>query len=46
MCVCKETDTVGHVVGMLVSTGYHHMWVVDSGKKPVGVVSLTDLFKI
>jgi hypothetical protein len=32
----------------LVRTGYHHCWVVGdvATKTPVGVLSLTDIFKI
>jgi len=44
VCTCHKTDTIGHVAGMLASTGYHHMWVVED-KHPIGVISLTDIFK-
>jgi len=42
--VCKETDDLFNVVTKLVKTGYHRVWVVKE-KKPVGVLSLTDVFK-
>eukprot|EP00281_Chroomonas_sp_CCMP1168_P004960 CAMPEP_0206274000 /NCGR_PEP_ID=MMETSP0047_2-20121206/34913_1 /ASSEMBLY_ACC=CAM_ASM_000192 /TAXON_ID=195065 /ORGANISM="Chroomonas mesostigmatica_cf, Strain CCMP1168" /LENGTH=321 /DNA_ID=CAMNT_0053703169 /DNA_START=84 /DNA_END=1046 /DNA_ORIENTATION=+ len=42
--VCKEDDDLANVVTKLVKTGYHRVWVVRD-KKPVGVLSLTDVFK-
>jgi len=42
--VCKEDDDLSSVVTKLVKTGYHRVWVVRE-KKPVGVLSLTDVFK-
>mmetsp|Transcript_29082 Transcript_29082/g.56893 ORF Transcript_29082/g.56893 Transcript_29082/m.56893 type:complete len:324 (-) Transcript_29082:79-1050(-) len=42
--VCKESDDLHNVVTKLVKTGYHRVWVVKE-KKPVGVLSLTDVFK-
>jgi len=42
--VCKEGDDLHNVVTKLVKTGYHRVWVVKD-KKPVGVLSLTDVFK-
>mmetsp|Transcript_26447 Transcript_26447/g.66735 ORF Transcript_26447/g.66735 Transcript_26447/m.66735 type:complete len:337 (+) Transcript_26447:102-1112(+) len=42
--VCKEEDDLNGVVTKLVKTGYHRIWVVRD-KKPVGLLSLTDVFK-
>mmetsp|Transcript_39331 Transcript_39331/g.80574 ORF Transcript_39331/g.80574 Transcript_39331/m.80574 type:complete len:325 (+) Transcript_39331:228-1202(+) len=42
--VCKEDDDLSNVVTKLVKTGYHRVWVVKD-KKPIGVLSLTDVFK-
>uniref|UniRef100_A0A7S0WAG3 CBS domain-containing protein n=1 Tax=Hemiselmis tepida TaxID=464990 RepID=A0A7S0WAG3_9CRYP len=43
---CGKADKLHQAVAKLVRTGYHHIWVVDEGvKTPLGVVSLTDIFK-
>jgi len=46
VCTVHPGESVGHAVGRMQSTGYHHVWVVDTNKKPVGVISMTDLFKM
>ncbi|ETO30775.1 hypothetical protein RFI_06345 [Reticulomyxa filosa] len=38
-------STLKAVVDMLMKTKYHRIWVVDDAKRPVGVISLTDIFK-
>ena len=42
-CHVHEDATVGHVVMMLAKTGFHRVFVVDAGMKPVGVVSFADI---
>jgi len=46
--VITHTDTLEHVVGKLVATQVHRVWVVQSSteRKPVGVVSLSDILKV
>jgi len=34
------------VVDMFIKTKYHRIWVVDESKHPIGVISLTDIFKL
>mmetsp|Transcript_36135 Transcript_36135/g.87928 ORF Transcript_36135/g.87928 Transcript_36135/m.87928 type:complete len:224 (+) Transcript_36135:447-1118(+) len=44
---CGKGDKLYQAVAKLVRTGYHHIWVVDEGiKAPLGVLSLTDIFKV
>jgi CBS domain-containing protein len=44
-CHVYEDATVGHVVGVLAKTGYHRVFVVDTDKKPIGVVSFADVLR-
>ena len=39
----RETDTLLHTIALLAKTGYHRCFVVDKDKKPVGVVSVSDV---
>jgi signal-transduction protein with cAMP-binding, CBS, and nucleotidyltransferase domain len=42
-CTCSLSTTMADMVN-LVATGHHRrLWVVDDAKKPIGVISLTDL---
>mmetsp|Transcript_30526 Transcript_30526/g.74909 ORF Transcript_30526/g.74909 Transcript_30526/m.74909 type:complete len:376 (-) Transcript_30526:206-1333(-) len=43
--VCHAEDDIAQVVTKLVKTGYHRVWVVDLDRKPIGLLSLTDLFR-
>jgi len=42
-CHVHEDATVGHVVNVLAKTGFHRVFVVDEGMKPIGVVSFADI---
>ena len=39
-------DDLKKAVGKLQATGYHRLWVVDDKGSPVGVLALTDVFKL
>lgn len=39
-------DDLKKAVGKLQATGYHRLWVVDDKGCPVGVLALTDVFKL
>jgi CBS domain-containing protein len=42
--VCISPDaTMLEMVKLIVETNSHRLWVVDSGKRPIGVVSLTTM---
>jgi len=43
---CTMESTFQSVVFNMVTNRVHHLWVVDKEEKPVGVVSMTDLFKV
>lgn len=45
---CSEHEMLSKAIHSLVRTGYHHCWVVGdvAAKTPVGVLSLTDIFKV
>lgn len=41
-----HTDsTVGHVLNLLVKTGYHRVFVVDEELRPIGVISQQDILR-
>jgi len=40
-----STATIGQVISLLTSTGYHRLFVVNDERKPVGIVSVTDLVR-
>jgi len=44
-CHVYETDTIAHIMHVLVKTRYHRVFVVDKKRKPIGVVSTTDILK-
>lgn len=44
-CHVHEDSTVGHLVNTLAKTGFHRVFVVDEGMKPIGVVSFADIIK-
>ena len=42
--VCVTPDTsMREMVKLIVETNSHRLWVVDSEKRPIGVVSLTNM---
>eukprot|EP00291_Cryptomonas_curvata_P021316 CAMPEP_0172161590 /NCGR_PEP_ID=MMETSP1050-20130122/6209_1 /TAXON_ID=233186 /ORGANISM="Cryptomonas curvata, Strain CCAP979/52" /LENGTH=353 /DNA_ID=CAMNT_0012831503 /DNA_START=67 /DNA_END=1125 /DNA_ORIENTATION=+ len=45
VATCAQTDEVSSVVNKLIKTGFHRVWVVDKKKKPIGVISISDLFR-
>eukprot|EP01089_Gocevia_fonbrunei_P015484 TRINITY_DN453_c0_g1_i1.p1 TRINITY_DN453_c0_g1~~TRINITY_DN453_c0_g1_i1.p1 ORF type:complete len:325 (+),score=71.44 TRINITY_DN453_c0_g1_i1:79-1053(+) len=42
----KKGDTLEHAIYKVVATRVHRLWVIDNDKKPIGVVSLTDLMQV
>ena len=44
-CHVRENATVGNVLNLLAKTGFHRVFVVDEDKKPVGVISFTDIIQ-
>ena len=38
--------TFHHIFGLLAATGFHRVFVVDDAKRPIGVVSASDLCKL
>jgi len=45
VATCKKDDELRVVVQRLNRTGYHRVWVVNSKRKPSGLLSMADLFK-
>lgn len=43
--VNKKDDEVRVIVAKLHRTGYHRVWIINSKRKPSGLVSLADLFR-
>eukprot|EP01104_Vermistella_antarctica_P020542 TRINITY_DN8828_c0_g1_i1.p1 TRINITY_DN8828_c0_g1~~TRINITY_DN8828_c0_g1_i1.p1 ORF type:complete len:310 (-),score=90.32 TRINITY_DN8828_c0_g1_i1:65-961(-) len=43
---CGYSSTFSEVVTSLVDHRMHRMWVVDQNNHPIGVVSLTDVFRV
>ena len=41
----QKEYTLAHVSKILLATGFHHLWVVDSDHQLVGLVSFTDIFR-
>jgi len=41
--VCSKDDTLLSVLDKVVNFSIHRVWIVDEEKKPIGVVSLTDI---
>ena len=44
-CHVTGNASVGHVVNMMASTGFHRVYVVDTDSKPIGVISFSDIIK-
>jgi len=40
----RKTDSLGRVIGLLGKTQYHRLFIVDPEGKPIGVVSISDVF--
>jgi len=45
LVVATPDEPLYSVVDKLLLTGCHRLWVVDNEKKPIGVVSLTDIIR-
>lgn len=45
MCSVGVSSKLARVIGLLAATKYHRVFVLDSLRRPVGVVSITDLLK-
>jgi len=43
---CKQSDSLNTAVSLMIEKKIHRVWIVDENQKPIGVVSMTDLFKI
>jgi len=41
--VCTMDTTLRSVIEMLASTGVHRVWVVDENRKPISVISITNV---
>ncbi len=42
---CTPDEHLQDVLSRMISTHVHRIWVVDSDKKPIGVISYGDMFK-
>jgi CBS domain-containing protein len=42
----KRSDTLATVVTLMLEKRIHRVWVVDAADKPIGVVAMTDVFKV
>jgi len=40
-----KSATIGHCIAVLASTGYHRVFVVDDERKPIGVLSVSDIVR-
>jgi len=38
-------ETLFSIVDKIMVSGHHRVWIVDNHRKPIGVVSLTDIIK-
>jgi len=43
---CNMNDGIKKAIGKLQATKYHRLWVVDENDRPVGVLALTDVFRL
>jgi CBS domain-containing protein len=43
---CKLDASFKHIVNQMVAMRLHRIWVVDDNEKPIGVISLGDLFQV
>lgn len=44
-CHVHANDTLLHVLHVLVKTKYHRVFVVNKERRPIGVISITDILK-
>ena len=44
MCISPDTSML-EMVKLIVETNSHRLWVVDRAKRPIGVVSLTNMIQ-
>lgn len=42
----KATDSIFYILETLVRRHLHHVFIVDKERKPIGVITLTDIFKL
>jgi CBS domain-containing protein len=42
----RRSDTLASAVALMLENKIHRVWVVDTANKPVGVVAMTDVFKV
>ena len=40
----KKTDTLEHAISLCAEHGIHRVYIVDDQKKPIGVITLNDIF--
>ncbi|KAI8865433.1 CBS-domain-containing protein [Ramicandelaber brevisporus] len=43
--VCRKEDHLHHVFTLLYEQKVHRVWVTDAGKRPIGVVTQTDVLR-
>jgi len=43
---CRDEHTISGALKRLKACRYHRLWVVDDHRKPVGIFSLTDIFRL
>ncbi len=41
--VCSPQDTLDHVMLLSVKNKVHQVWIVDEARRPIGVVTLSDM---
>lgn len=44
-CHVHENVTISNVINTLAKTGYHRVFVVDSERRPIGVISVADIIR-
>jgi len=44
--VISPQDTLAQVLDVLAKTGLHRLYIVDEARKPIGIVSLTDIIRL
>jgi len=43
--VCKGSDVFSNVVERIITSGVHHLWIVNDDDAPTGAISLTDVIR-
>jgi CBS domain-containing protein len=44
-CAVSLQQSLGHVIGLMFATKHHRVFLVDGDRKPIGVVSVSDVMK-